>query len=267
MSRPFVLLGAALLVAWLGLCLFLFVVQRKLIYFPELTRTEGAVTDYALHRDDAVLRGWIVNPGQAAALLYFGGNAEAVEANRDDFASWFPHHTVYLLAYRGYGASNGTPAGPALLDDALAFFDDVQARHPGQPVSAIGRSLGSGIASHVAAQRPVDRLALITPFDSLADVAARHYRWLPVRWLLRDRYPSADNLRRYRNPVLVLHGGNDTIVPRANTEALVAALPVQPRVVEIAAADHNDIGLHPAFAEALSGFLHPSAPASTDTAD
>ncbi|TDK23344.1 alpha/beta hydrolase [Luteimonas aestuarii] len=267
MRRMFVLLGTALLLAWLGLCLFLFVMQRKLVYFPELTRVEAASTDYALERGDTVLRGWIVNPGQPAAILYFGGNAEAVQANRDDFAQWFPGHTVYLLAYRGYGASDGTPAGPGLLDDALAFFDDVQARHPGQPVSAIGRSLGSGVASHVAAHRPVDRLALVTPFDSLANVAAGHYRWLPVRWLLRDRYPSADNLRGYRNRVLVLHGGNDTIVPRANTEALVAALPVPPEVVEIAAADHNDIGLHPEFAEALTAFLPPPAPPAADAAE
>lgn len=252
-----VLLVGALLLAWLGLCLFLFVVQRKLIYFPELTRVEATTTDYALQRDDAVLRGWIVNPGQAAALLYFGGNAEAVEANRDDFARWFPHHTVYLLAYRGYGASGGKPAGDVLLDDALAFFDDVQARHPGQPIATMGRSLGSGIASHVASLRPVERLALITPFDSLANVAAGHYPWLPVRWLVRDAYPSIDYLRDYRNPVLVLHAGRDTIVPRANTEALVAGLPVAPRVVEIAAADHNDIGLHPQFGETLSAFMHP----------
>lgn len=257
MPRLLVLLVGALLLAWLGLCLFLFVVQRKLIYFPELTRSEAEATDYALQRDDAVLRGWIVNPGQPAALLYFGGNAEAVEANRDDFARWFPHHTVYLPAYRGYGASEGKPGADALLADALALFDDVQARHPGQPVVAMGRSLGSGIASHVASRRPVERLALVTPFDSLANVAAGHYRWLPVRWLIRDRYPSVDYLRDYRNPVLVLHAGNDVIVPRANTEALIAALPVAPHVVEIAAADHNDIGLHPAFGEALSTFMLP----------
>jgi uncharacterized protein len=263
MPRMLALLGAALLLAWLGLSLFLFAMQRKLIYFPELTRVDAAATDYALQRGDAVLRGWVVNPGRPAAILYFGGNAEAVQANRDDFARWFPGHTVYLLAYRGYGASDGAPAGPDLLEDALAFFDDVQGRHPGQPVSAIGRSLGSGVASHVAAQRPVARLALVTPFDSLADVAARHYRWLPVRWLMRDRYPSADNLRAYRNPVLVLHGGNDTIVPRERTEALVAALPAPPQVVEIAAADHNDIGLHPAFGEALSAFF-PAAANDTD---
>lgn len=255
MARLTALLLGALLIAWLALCLFLFVVQRKMIYFPDYTRTDAATTDYALERDGVVLRGWVVNPGQPSAILYFGGNAEMVQANRDEFARWFPGRTVYLLAYRGYGASDDVPAGPDLLEDALAFFDDVQARHPGQPVSAIGRSLGSGIASHVASQRPVDRLALVTPFDSLASVAAGHYPWLPARWLIRDPYPSTEYLRDYRSPVLVIRAGRDTVIPPAHTDALVAALPEPPRVVDIPSADHNDIGTYPAFGKALSDFM------------
>ena len=163
---------------------------------------------------------------------------------------------MYLVAYRGYGASDGAPTADALLADALALFDAVQARHPGQPVSVIGRSLGSGIASHLASQRPVDRLALITPFDSLARVAQAHYPWLPVRWLLRDGYPSADWLRGYRGQVLVLRAGHDEVIPAANTHALVATLPpASTRVVDIAEAGHNDIGMFPAFGEALAGFM------------
>ncbi len=248
------LAGAALL-AYAGICAWLFLVQRQMIYFPAFTRADAAGTGYSLDRGDAVLRGWVVNPGRPSAILYFGGNAEAVQANRDDFSRLFPDRTVYLPAYRGYGASDGTPAGPALLDDALALFDDIQARHPGQPVSLIGRSLGSGVASHVAARRPADRLALITPFDSLANVAGAHYPWLPVRWLLRDAYPSHQSLADYRRPVLVIRAGRDEVIPAANTDALIRALPVVPEVVTIAEADHNDIGGFPAFGDALEGFM------------
>ena len=141
-----------------------------------------------------------------------------------------------------------------MLGDALAFFDDVQARHPGQPVSAIGRSLGSGVASHVASRRPVDRLALVTPFDSLASVAQAHYPWLPVRWLLRERYPAGEELRGWRGPVLVLRAGRDEVVPAANTDALQRVLP-QARVVAVDEAGHNDIQAFPAYAEALSAFM------------
>ncbi|HRP72486.1 MAG TPA: alpha/beta hydrolase [Luteimonas sp.] len=244
-----------LALAYVALCALLFFSQRQMVYLPQYTRAAPAGTGYALERDGIVLRGWIVNPGQPSAIVYFGGNGEAVEANRDDFARWFPQRTVYLLAYRGYGASDGLPAADALLDDALAFFDDVQARHPGQPVSAIGRSLGSGVASHVVSQRPVDRLALVTPFDSLANVAQAHYRWLPVRWLLRERYPSANWLRGHDGPVLVLRAGRDEVIPPANTDALLRVLP-QARVVAIEDAGHNDIQAFPAYGEALSRFMH-----------
>lgn len=249
-----VTLAVVLVLAYAMLCALLFLAQRRMIYLPEYTRTARDGTDYALARDGVELRGWVVNPGQDSAIVYFGGNGESVQANRDDFARWFPRRTVYLLAYRGYGASDGAPSGDALLDDALAFFDDVQARHPGQPVSAIGRSLGSGIAAHVAARRPVDRLVLVTPFDSLARVAQAHYPWLPVRWLMRERYPAGDELRGYPRPVLVVRAGRDEVIPAANTDALLHALP-RAGVVSIEAAGHNDVHAFPAYGEALVAFV------------
>ena len=256
MARMLVGLLLVAALAYVAVVALAFAFQRHLVYLPDYTRVEAGGTDFALDRGDAVLRGWVVNPGKPAAIIYFGGNAEAVQMNRDDFARWFPERTVYLLAYRGYGASDGTPSMQPMLDDALAFFDDVQARHPGQPVSVIGRSLCSGIASHVASRRPVERLALVTPFDSLANVARAHYPWLPVRWLLRDRYPSVDWLQEFGGEVLVLRAGRDEVIPAANTDTLVASLPpATTQVVVIDGATHNDIGAFPAFGEALAGFM------------
>ena len=119
----------------------------------------------------------------------------------------------------------------------------------------IGRSLGSGIASQVAAQRPVERLALVTPFDSMVGAAGAHYPMFPVDWLLDERYESAKALRVFRRPMLIIHGGRDDIVPEANTLRLIAALPTPPDVRRIADAGHNDISNHPAFGTALSEFL------------
>lgn len=254
MGRMVAMVAVVLLLAYAAVCALLFAAQRQLIYLPAHTRVPAEATEYALVRPDATLRGWIVNPGQPSAIVYFGGNGEAVQLNRGDFARWFPGRTVYLLAYRGYGASDGAPAADAILADALAFFDDVQARHPGRPVSAIGRSLGSGVASYVASRRPVDRLALVTPFDSLANVARAHYRWLPVRWLLRERYPAVDWLDAYPGPVLVLRAGRDEVVPARNTDALLERLP-RAEAVAIEAAGHNDLQAFPAYGEALAAFL------------
>ncbi|MFZ5637023.1 MAG: alpha/beta hydrolase [Pseudomonadota bacterium] len=249
------LVVAVAALGYAGACWFLHARQRDLIYYGAFTRIDAADTDYALRRQDAVLRGWVVNPDGRDPILYFGGNAERIEHNRDGFARLFPGRSVYLVAYRGYGASDGAPEEEAMIADALALFDDVRARHPGQRIAAIGRSLGSGVASQVAAHRPVERLALVTPFDSMVGAAQAHYPFFPVDWLLEERYESSRALRAFAKPVLIVQAGRDDVVPAEATLRLIAALPRAPQRLRIDAADHNDIAAHPEYATALSGFL------------
>lgn len=254
--RVFLIVVATVaLLAYVGACWFLYSRQRELIYYGWATKVDARDTDYALRRPDATLRGWVVHPEAGAPILYFGGNAEHVEHNRDDFARLFPGRSLYFLAYRGYGASDGAPSQDALVADAAAFFDDVQARHPGQPIDVVARSLGTGVASQLAARRPLARLALVTPFDSLLATSRAHYPLFPVRWLLKDSFDSATALQRFRGPLLIVHGGRDAVVPEANTQALIAALPRPPTVLRIPTADHDDIAGHPEFAPALAAFL------------
>lgn len=243
------------LLAYAAICALLYFNQRGMIYYPQFTRVDAAQTDFEMQREGIVLRGWLLNPGKAKAIVYFGGNGESVQNNRDDFLRWFPDHTVYLVAYRGYGASDGSPNEPALFADALAVFDRAQSEHPEKPVAAIGRSLGSGVAAHVASKRPVDRLVLITPFDTLADVGQMHYRWLPVRWLATDRYDSVANLADYQGPLLVIRAGRDEVVPAANTERLITSLRKPPQVIVLPRAGHNDLSEDPVYGKALTDFL------------
>lgn len=255
MRTALIALATLLALLYAGACGFLHARQQSLIYYGWTTTVPAAQTDFALKRPDATLRGWVLNPQAGRPILYFGGNAERIEHNREAFRRLFPDRSVYLVAYRGYGASDGAPSQAALVADAVALFDDVQSRHPGQVVSAIGRSLGSGVASQLAAQRLVERLALITPFDSMVGAAKAHYPMFPVNWLLDERYESDRALSAYRRPVLVMHGGRDDVVPEANTLRLIEALPAPPAVVRIAEADHNDIDAYPQFAPALAGFM------------
>lgn len=244
-----------ILAIYAALCAFLYARQHELIYYGWSTAADATDTDFALRRPDATLRGWVVNPGKPDPILYFGGNAERVEANREEFARLFPERSVYLLAYRGYGASDGEPSEAALVADAAALYDHVRARHPRQRIAAIGRSLGSGVAAQLAARRPLERLALITPFDSMTATAQGHYPLFPVDWLLRERYESARALRGFARPLLILHGGRDDVVPEARTRALIDALPARPQVLRFDAADHDDISAHPDYDAALSRFL------------
>jgi len=250
------LIGIAALpvLAYASLCVLLFFKQRELIYYPGETQVAVQDTDFSLVHDGVTLRGWRLNPGQAKAVIYFGGNAERLEMSRTEFSELFPERTVYLISYRGYGASEGKPSQAALFNDALALYDEVNKQHPAA-IAIVGRSLGSGVASYVASRRPVERLALVTPFDSLAAVAQAHYPWFPVRWFMRDSYDSVRYLPHYHGPLLVLRAGRDEVIPPVNTDKLLASLTGAPQVVDFPLADHNDISNDPRYAAALRDFL------------
>jgi pimeloyl-ACP methyl ester carboxylesterase len=124
----------------------------------------------------------------------------------------------------------------------------------------IGRSLGSGVAVHLASSRPVERLVLVTAFDSLVNVARVYFRWLPVGILLRDRYDSVAMAREVTAPVLIVIAAEDEIIPRARSESLAAAFATgQAKVVVVPGVGHNTLDLSPAYLGAVRVFLRGGA--------
>ncbi len=243
------------MLAYAALCGLMYAQQRALIYFPQGTRTDAVDADFILGRDGLTLRGWRLNPGRRDALLYFRGNAEAVQYTRADLAAHLHDRTVYVVPYRGYGPNPGMPEEAALIADAQALHDEVRRLHPHGRIAVIGRSLGSGVAVQLAATRVIDRLILVTPLDSLSSVAQAHYPWLPVRWLLRDHYASTDHIRAHAGPWLVLRAGRDDVVPPAHTDRLIRQGHQRPRVVEFPADDHDSLSRSPRYWEAIAQFL------------
>ncbi|QNK02926.1 alpha/beta hydrolase [Dyella telluris] len=251
--RTLLVLAALAVLFYGGVCLFLYLGQRQQIYHPEMTWRVQQRPDFELVNGGVHLRGWVMNPGHAKALLYFGGNGERIEDSRDDLARWFPDRTIYLLPYRGYAASDGRPGETALVGDATALFDHVAKAH-GQ-VAVIGRSLGTGVAVQLAAKRPVERLALVTPFDSLVRVAAGYFPWLPVNALMRDRYESWRYVNAIHCPVLVIRAEDDEVIPTARTQALIRAFAPPPAEQVIADAGHNTVQDHADYRVSLERFL------------
>lgn len=252
MARSLFVLLALAGLAYLVLCAALFVFQRSLIYFPQ-PRSAGSSANL-LSLPTAAGNVLVSTRGHAGpnAVLYFGGNAEDVSQSLPGLASAFPEHAIYLLHYRGYGGSAGTPSEAALVADGVALFDKVHAGHP--RIVVIGRSLGSGVAVQVASQRPAARLVLVTPFDSLEDLAASHYPMFPVRWLLRDTYRSSDFAPRITLPTTIVAAEHDEVVPRASAELLftrfaagIATLEVLPGV------GHNTVERSPRYWGVLRG--------------
>lgn len=253
MSRILSLLAlvAALYVA---ICVAVWVFQRGLIYFPQPLAINHPDTLLKLPVDDTEVLVSIRPHAGPNALIYFGGNAEDVSLNLAEFAQAFPEHALYLLHYRGYAGSAGSPSEEAIQRDALALFDKVHAAHPRTVV--MGRSLGSGVAIRLASQRPASRLVLITPFDSLQAFAVRQFPYLPIKWLLKDKFESSKYAPRIRVPTLLIAAEHDEVIPRASTETLyrhfapgVATLEVIP------GKGHNSISESPAYLPLLRAAL------------
>jgi uncharacterized protein len=221
------------------------------LYYPghhlrAATRPASASTTYALRRGSVTLRGWTAGSGPDA-LVWFGGNAEDVGARAERLASTLPGRTSYLVAYRGYGASDGRPSERALVDDGLALVREVATRHP--RVAVVGRSLGSGVAVQVASRLGcdpatrdlVDALVLVTPFDSVRSMVRHHAGGLPLDVLLGDHFRSDLHVGAVTAPVTVVRAGRDVVVPPASTDRLVRLLPPGARVVDLPERDHADV--------------------------
>ncbi len=248
---PFV---GAVAVAYGVLCAWVFFTQRGQIYFPTpVSAAPGAQVLWVESQGERIKVWTLPRPG-GRALLYFGGNAEDVAGNVELFATAFPDRSLYLVNYRGYGGSSGWPSEPGLVVDALAVFDQVQTQYA--EVAVRGRSLGSGIAVQLAATRPVERLVLVTAFDSLANVAREYVRWLPVGLLMRDRYESARSAAEVSAPVLVVIAGEDEIIPRERSDAIAAAFaPGQTHVVVVPNVGHNTLDVSPLYLQSVAAFL------------
>ncbi|HUG03391.1 MAG TPA: alpha/beta hydrolase [Steroidobacteraceae bacterium] len=240
--------------AYVVICLLLFAGQRSHIYYPVRESNPEGAQYIRMQGAGADLKVWVVRRPGPRAIIYFGGNAEDVAYNLGGFAAAFPGHSLYLVNYRGYGGSSGEPTESGLTSDAVAVFDEVTEQH--SVISVIGRSLGSGVAAHLASVRDVHRLVLVTPFDSLVNVAGAHFRYFPVSLLMRDRYDAGRLVPSIRAPVLIIIAANDEIIPRARSDALAAAFgPARARVTVLEDVGHNDIDGRPQYLESVAEFL------------
>ena len=254
MRRAGLVLITIALVVYAAICGALYVLQRSLMYFPTPESHSSRAEALSIATDGAVLKVWRVAGASARALIYFAGNAEDVATNIAPFAAAFPDTAIYLVNYRSYGGSTGSPSEDALLADAEVVFDRVRAEHDN--VAVLGRSLGSGVAVHLAAVRDVSKLALVTPYDSVLRIAQRQLPFVPVSWLLKDRFDSLAKAPRVHAPVLVLLAELDRVIPRDHSERLVAGFaPGQVEVRTIAGTNHDSISDAPEFGRALAAFL------------
>jgi pimeloyl-ACP methyl ester carboxylesterase len=261
--RTMLTVTAFLCSVFILLCAFLYTQQERFIFFPlkndvALARAWQAQRVEIASGDTKVEGWWADNSAATAAtvILYFGGNGEDVL-----YAAASAHelHARRLLVtnYRGYGASQGNPGQAALFEDALAIYD-YALQQPGMKacdIVVMGRSLGSGVATYLAANRPVRSVILVTPFDSILAIAKEHYPFFPVSLLLRHPFPSDTLAAKITVPAMILAGDQDQVVPAAHARRLFDALAGQKSIHVLEGAGHNSIQEHPDYYHLINEFL------------
>jgi pimeloyl-ACP methyl ester carboxylesterase len=229
--------------------------QRSFIYYPTPVVESPVGQAVSLPVPGAVLQLWVVRRPGSSAVIYFGGNAEPVASSAESLSAATPARTWVLVNYRGYAGSTGAPTEAALVADARAVFDWLQTDHA--DIAVIGRSLGSGVAVQLAASRSVSRLLLVTPFDSIVSVGHDALPWLPVSWLMKDRFESVAYAPRISCPTRVLVAERDEVVAPAHARRLVAAFAAGvAQATEVPGAEHNTIQLWPQYEATIGGFLN-----------
>jgi len=245
--------AAAVVVVAALLLTLLWVFQRQLIYFPGSARAgrAGEVMpggrDVTLKTSDRLeLGAWFFpaeKAGRGVTVLVANGNA-GDRSLRAPLAVALARAglSVLLFDYRGFGGNPGTPTEEGLGQDARAAYRFLVDQAGVRPDRLIyyGESLGAAVVTRLAAELPPGGLVLRSPFTDLASVGSVHYPFLPVRALLKDRYPVAELMARIAVPTTVVYGTRDSIVPPEQSRAVAAAAAGETHIVAIEGADHND---------------------------
>jgi len=250
------ILGVLVLVVFLYIlvCLAVYFYQRSLMYFPQPRHVSAAESTMKMPVNGAEITVTVRQHAGPKAIVYFGGNGEDVSYNLDAFSTWFPEHSLYLMHYRSYGGSTGSPTEESNHADAAELFRVVHAQHP--EIAVIGRSLGTGVAVRLASTQPASRLILVTPYDTITEIAGNAYWFLPTRWLLLDKYESSRYAPAINVPTTVIVAEHDVEIPRSSSDKLMTRFaPGIAKLVEIPGADHNSIMNRPGYRSALQSGL------------
>lgn len=251
----------AMAVGYVALVGLMYVAQRALMYFPDPSRTAPADAGFPAAQEIALESGdgtkliaWSVPPqGNKPVVVYLHGNGGALRHRVPRFQPLVEAgYGLVALSYRGYGGSGGSPSEEGLIADGRAAFELARLKYPDARIVLWGESLGTGIATAIAAEGLGDAVILEAPFTSTADIAFAAYPFIPVSLLMKDQFRSDARIGKVRVPLLVMHGGRDRVVPMSYGERLFALANEPKRFVRFANGGHEDLNAHGAIASATA---------------
>jgi hypothetical protein len=256
----------------------LWALQRELLYHPDSRENVppsfypmlAGVEELRLTTADGIeLVAWYAPaPAGRPTVVMFHGNASSLRGERYRIKYFMDASMgALMLAYRGYSGNPGSPTEEGLYTDARAALDWLDARGVRNDTIALyGQSLGSGVATKMAAERDFGALILEAPYTSTVDVAAHRFPVVPVRWLMEDRFDSLARIAAIEEPLLVMHGDADFVIPQSQARRLYAAANEPKQAFWPSGVGHNDLFDSGGF-KAARDFIewHIGAPAPITT--
>jgi Hydrolases of the alpha/beta superfamily len=250
--------------AYVGVMALVYLIQERLMFYPTKlaqdykfqfnTAFEEKWTDFGKEKIHSLL---FKAPASRGVIIYFHGNAGSLE-NWGEVAERLCrelHWDVWMFDYPGYGKSSGKiTSQEQLLKLAQAIYDDVKKEYPTQDIVVFGRSIGSGPAVHLAANNPVKKLILETPYLSLKAIAGEAYPYVPIA-LLKYQMPSNEWIQKVQAPIMILHGTNDEVIPIHHAVDL-SKIAKGAKFVQFEGGYHNDLSDFKQYKAALQEFLN-----------
>ncbi len=254
----------AIIFVYLVVGILLIIFQRSFVFVPfdgPTNPEEAGLTGFAEARIASAdnipsgIRYWYSSSAPTAPLLmYFHGNGGGLHA----FTFALPHlqkqgYTVAAMEYRGYPGSSGTSSEKAIVEDAIRLTNALRVKHPNAPLVLWGYSLGSGVATQVAANiEGESALVLEAPFTSVVDRGAELWPLYPVRYFARDTFLSIDHIGGVNTPLFIMHGNQDWIVPASHSARLFAAAKEPKERRTYPDANHFTLAEHGAYEDAFT---------------
>ena len=254
---------ASFLLGYFFLCLYLYIFQEKQIFFPPPKSNvfEGIPVEnrISLEINDINISGIYSGKlnNEKPLIIYFGGNAEDVFYNYLDFKSELNAQFV-AFNYRGFAGNEGKPTITAILRDMKALLTQLINDYSLKPSNIIlmGRSLGAGIAVQLSKEEEFSGVILVSPFDSMVNIAKRYFSWFPVSILLKHPLDSLSIAKQSSKPLLILAAEKDQIIPISHSQALFDAWSAKDKQINIINnAGHNDIHSGKNYYVSINQFL------------
>jgi fermentation-respiration switch protein FrsA (DUF1100 family) len=247
-----IVLAVIVVFVYCGFLGMLYFEQRNMMYITSAAKPslqEAGVTgleEISVKTDDGLsLFGWYKPsyPPSKPTIVWFHGNASNVGITLRRAVPYLTKgYGLLAVEYRGYAGNPGAPTEQGLYKDGRAFFEWLKAKGVAENnIIVYGESIGSGSAVQMATEYTVHTLILESPFTSTMDAAAFHYPYVPVKWLIKDRYENIAKIKDIKSPLILAYGDQDRVIPHRLGQALFDAAPEPKSRIVIEGGDHNNL--------------------------